>query len=269
MLAQEKTRVVTTSADLELFGRGSRRRRMPSAMPRPAGPHAIRAQAARWRGCAAQRYWSGLGSIMSPGLPCVLPTSNMLAGRCFEDNQAAANRNAAPRVERKAHVHAYGNTHHWLDPHDARPITASILTALANAAACGKGDLRGSDRDAPACLDARISEWEIVLKPDRGTKVVVVHDSGPISASGFGLQFVAAAEPDRAFCRRPPSSRPSSRAAGSRVRVRPPIRTQSCIGAQIARMAEQRPNAVPSIGRHRRRNTRSGSRRPWRRRRAR
>ena len=35
------------------------------------------------------------------------------------------------RVERQAHVHAFGNTHYWLDPRNAQPITASIRGALA------------------------------------------------------------------------------------------------------------------------------------------
>src|SRR5207244_3409078 len=34
------------------------------------------------------------------------------------------------RAERQAHSHAYGNTHYWLDPQNARPMTASILEAL-------------------------------------------------------------------------------------------------------------------------------------------
>ena len=35
------------------------------------------------------------------------------------------------RADRAVHVHAFGNTHYWLDPKNAWPITASIVAALA------------------------------------------------------------------------------------------------------------------------------------------
>jgi ABC-type Zn uptake system ZnuABC Zn-binding protein ZnuA len=99
------------------------------------------------------------------------------------------------RVERKAHVHAFGNTHYWLDPHNARPITASILAALAALRPAEKAAFE-ANRDAfLARLDTRTAEWEAALRPYRGTKVVVVHDSWVYFAERFGLQIVAAAEP--------------------------------------------------------------------------
>jgi ABC-type Zn uptake system ZnuABC Zn-binding protein ZnuA len=99
------------------------------------------------------------------------------------------------RVERKAHVHAYGNTHYWLDPRNAEPMTAAILAALVALRPADKA-LFAANRDAfLARLDRKIPEWEAALKPYHGTKVVVVHDTWPYFAARFGLQIVAAAEP--------------------------------------------------------------------------
>jgi ABC-type Zn uptake system ZnuABC Zn-binding protein ZnuA len=99
------------------------------------------------------------------------------------------------RVERQAHIHAFGNTHYWLDPGNAQPITGSILAALVGL----RPDKRAvfeANRDAfLSRLDDRIAAWEEALKPFRGTKVVVVHDSWAYFAERFGLQIVAAAEP--------------------------------------------------------------------------
>jgi ABC-type Zn uptake system ZnuABC Zn-binding protein ZnuA len=131
------------------------------------------------------------------------------------------------RVERKAHVHAYGNTHYWLDPHNARPITASILTALATLRPAEKAIFEATRDAFLARLDARISEWEIALKRYRGTKVVLVHDSWAYFGEGFGLQIVAAAEPHPGI---PPS--PAELAASLQRMRKPayasllPIRTQ-------------------------------------------
>jgi ABC-type Zn uptake system ZnuABC Zn-binding protein ZnuA len=99
------------------------------------------------------------------------------------------------RVERQAHVHAFGNTHYWLDPGNARPITGSILAALAGLRPDKKAAFE-ANRDAfLSRLDGRIAVWEEALKPFRGTKVVVMHDSWAYFAARFGLQIVAAAEP--------------------------------------------------------------------------
>jgi len=100
------------------------------------------------------------------------------------------------RTERKAHSHAFGNTHYWLDPKNAWPITASILAALA--------DLSPADRPAFAAnreaflsrLDERLAAWEKALAPYRGTRIVVVHDSWSYLAERFGFIVVAAAEPN-------------------------------------------------------------------------
>lgn len=100
------------------------------------------------------------------------------------------------RAERKAHSHAFGNTHYWLDPRNAWAITASILAALS--------DLSPADRPAFAAnrdaflsrLGERLAAWEATLAPYRGARVVVVHDSWSYLAARFGFTVVAAAEPN-------------------------------------------------------------------------
>jgi ABC-type Zn uptake system ZnuABC Zn-binding protein ZnuA len=99
------------------------------------------------------------------------------------------------RPTQQAHVHAFGNTHYWLDPRNAEPITASILAALVALRPEERAAFE-ANRDAfLSRLNERIGAWEEALKPFRGTKVVVVHDSWAYFAERFGLQIVAAAEP--------------------------------------------------------------------------
>lgn len=99
------------------------------------------------------------------------------------------------RVERKAHVHAYGNTHYWLDPNNARPITASILDGLVALLPAEKAAFQTNRDSFLSRLDGRIADWNAALKPHHGTRIVVVHDSWAYFAERFGLQIVAAAEP--------------------------------------------------------------------------
>jgi ABC-type Zn uptake system ZnuABC Zn-binding protein ZnuA len=99
------------------------------------------------------------------------------------------------RVERQAHVHAFGNTHYWLDPRNARPITASILAALVVMRPAERARF-DANRDAfLSRLETKIETWETALGLLRGEKVVVVHDSWAYFALWSGLQIVAAAEP--------------------------------------------------------------------------
>ena len=124
------------------------------------------------------------------------------------------------RTERTAHTHAFGNTHYWLDPKNAWPITASILAALA--------DLRPADRTAFEArreaflsrLGERLAAWETTLAPWRGARIIVVHDSWSYFAERFGMKIVAAAEPNPGV---PPSPRELAalldRLRGSDVRV--------------------------------------------------
>ena len=99
------------------------------------------------------------------------------------------------RTDRRAHVHAFGNPHYWLDPENARAMTAAILERLAR--------LRPDERNAFAAnrerflsrLDSGLARWKRALAPHRGARAVVVHESWPYFAERFGLKIVAATEP--------------------------------------------------------------------------
>ena len=99
------------------------------------------------------------------------------------------------RSERGEHVHGFGNTHYWLDPENARPISAGILQALARLAPAERGYFEHRRNEFLRRLDAGLVRWQARLAPYRDTKVVVVHDSWPYFAQRFGLDIVAAVEP--------------------------------------------------------------------------
>ena len=99
------------------------------------------------------------------------------------------------RAERAAHLHAFGNTHYWLDPENARPITRSILRALAQLEPAEKARFEANRAALLERLDARLAGWVAALAPYRGTRIVVIHDSWIYFAERFGLLIAAAAEP--------------------------------------------------------------------------
>jgi ABC-type Zn uptake system ZnuABC Zn-binding protein ZnuA len=195
-LSQEKIRVITTSADLKSLAEavGGDRLVVESLTAPEQDPHTFEvkpAQLARLR-TAELIVRIGLdhepwfARLPLPGVPVVDVSKSV---RLLQTEIPRL------RVERRAHVHAFGNTHYWLDPRNAHPITASIVAGLA-ALRPGEKAAFAANRDRfLSRLEERIAVWEKTLERFRGTKVVVVHDSWAYFADRFGLQIVAAAEP--------------------------------------------------------------------------
>jgi ABC-type Zn uptake system ZnuABC Zn-binding protein ZnuA len=194
--SQEKLRVVATSADLKSLVEAVGRERVAveSLSAPEQDPHAIEvkpAQLARLRGAA---LIVRVGLDHEPWL-ARLSVSRVPVVDASKAVRLLQTETPRLRVERQAHMHAYGNTHYWLDPHNAQPITASILQALIALRPADKA-LFEANRDAfLSRLGEKIHEWESRLEPYRGTKVVVIHDSWAYFAERFGLRIVAAAEP--------------------------------------------------------------------------
>ena len=81
---------------------------------------------ASWRGSAAPRCWSDWARSRALARPRSSDVQRA-AGRCRRQSGCCKPKRRGCGLSARR---AYGNTHYWLDPHNARPITASILTAL-------------------------------------------------------------------------------------------------------------------------------------------
>jgi ABC-type Zn uptake system ZnuABC Zn-binding protein ZnuA len=195
--SQEKLRVVATSADLKSLVEavGGERVAVESLAAPEQDPHSIEvkpAQLARLRGAA---LLVRIGLDHEPWLSKMKPGENIAVVDASKNIRLLQTETPRLRVERKAHVHAYGNTHYWLDPHNAQPITAAILAALATLRPADKVRFEENRDRFLSRLNEKIANWEAMVKPYRGTKVVVIHDSWAYFAERFGLNVVAAAEP--------------------------------------------------------------------------
>src|SRR5215468_4419764 len=102
---------------------------------------------------------------------------------------------ARVRSERGVHVHGFGNTHYWLDPDNAHPITRAILASLTRLDPAGGPIFDEHRARFLARLDAGLARWTQAMTPYRGTRVVTVHESWPYFAQRFGLVIAGALEP--------------------------------------------------------------------------
>ena len=197
--------VAATSTDLRSLVEevGGDRVRVEALAPPLHDPHAVEvkpAQIAALRGAALlvrigldhEPWLAALlrtvgGGHFAPGSPNVLD--------CSKGVDLLQADTARVRPERGEHVHGFGNTHYWLDPENARPITAGILDTLARLSPGERAYFEARRADFLKRLDAGLARWTVALQPYRGARVVVVHESWPYFARRFGLQIAAAVEP--------------------------------------------------------------------------
>src|SRR5204862_5213344 len=85
------------------------------------------------------------------------------------------------------HVHGFGNTHYWLDPENARPITGDIEAALVRLQPNDRAAFEENRRRFLARLDERLADWQRRMALYKGRRAVVVHDTWPSLARRIGL----------------------------------------------------------------------------------
>jgi ABC-type Zn uptake system ZnuABC Zn-binding protein ZnuA len=108
------------------------------------------------------------------------------------------------------HLHGFGNPHYWLDPENARPMTAAIAESLARLAPAERAFFDERRRRFLDRLEAGLQRWRQKLAPHRGARVVAMHDTWPYFAARFGITVVATVEPT-------PGVPPSPAAVGALV----------------------------------------------------
>lgn len=158
-----------------------------------------------------------------------------------------------PRLRERGdvHVHAYGNTHYWLDPENARPITAAILESLGRFAPADRPVLQANRERFLGRLDAGLPRWRRAMAPYQGTRVVVVHDSWPYFAQRFGLVVVAAVETTPGV---PPSPATLAvlpqrmRESGVQLLIAEPYSNEAVVRQISSRSGARVVTLVPSVG---------------------
>ena len=210
--------VVTTSTDLKALVEavGGDRVHVEALAPPLADPHAVDVKPGQLAKIKSAALLVRIGLDHEPWLARVLRSVNdpRFARGSPHDLDASKGirllQAETPRVraERGVHVHGFGNTHYWLDPENARPITGAILEALVGLAPADRPHFDANRKRFLEQLDAGLRRWAEAMAPYRGARVVVVHETWPYFADRFGLVVVAAVEPTPGV---PPS--PSSLAA--------------------------------------------------------
>lgn len=92
-------------------------------------------------------------------------------------------------------VHRYGNPHYWLDPRNVRTIVGEIVDALANVSPGDEAYFRSNADAYVKQVEAKSAEWERMMKPFAGSKIITFHKSWSYFAKWLGLVVADQVEP--------------------------------------------------------------------------
>jgi ABC-type Zn uptake system ZnuABC Zn-binding protein ZnuA len=92
-------------------------------------------------------------------------------------------------------VHRFGNPHYWLDPRNVKTILDEMVASFAKVSPDDEQYFRANVASYLKKLDAKIAEWEAMMKPFKGSKVITFHKSWTYFAAWLGLDVVDNVEP--------------------------------------------------------------------------
>ena len=92
-------------------------------------------------------------------------------------------------------VHPFGNPHFMLDPLNGGIVATHICNRLCEIDAADCTYYKDNLNNFIKRLDLKLSEWQKMLEPFRGTKTVTYHKTFPYFAQRFNLDVVGTLEP--------------------------------------------------------------------------
>jgi ABC-type Zn uptake system ZnuABC Zn-binding protein ZnuA len=92
-------------------------------------------------------------------------------------------------------IHVSGNPHYWLDPANGAIIARNIVGGLIEVDPEGAEYYQVRLDTFSKKLEAKISEWRIMMEPYQGEGIVFFHNSWPYFCRAFGFTDVGFVEP--------------------------------------------------------------------------
>ena len=155
----------------------------------------------------------------------------------------------------KGDVHSLGNPHFMLDPMDVKIIAEQIANHLAQVSPAGAEAFKANLKRFDAAVDQKLVEWQKLLEPYRGAKIVTYHKDFVYLGARFNLDIVENLEPKPGIAPSPAHLAQvvsTMRSAGARVILVQPYqnrKTAETVARQVNGIVldvPQQPGAVPN-----------------------
>lgn len=95
----------------------------------------------------------------------------------------------------KGDVHSLGNPHFLIDPLNAKIVAAQIAERVAQLAPASAPAVQANLKRFNAAVDAKLAEWQKIVAPFKGTKIVTYHKDFVYFGERFGFNIIENLEP--------------------------------------------------------------------------
>jgi zinc/manganese transport system substrate-binding protein len=92
-------------------------------------------------------------------------------------------------------VHRFGNPHYWLDPRNVRIIVGDMVDAFIGVSPQDEKYFRANADSFLNRLDRKMAEWETIMKPFAGARIITFHKSWSYFSRWLGLVVAEQIEP--------------------------------------------------------------------------
>jgi len=92
-------------------------------------------------------------------------------------------------------IHPDGNPHYFTDPRNAKNIVAEIVKKLSLISPENREFFEKNQQEFNRILDEKITMWQELLKPFKGSKIITYHNSWPYFEEFSGIKIIEHIEP--------------------------------------------------------------------------
>jgi ABC-type Zn uptake system ZnuABC Zn-binding protein ZnuA len=199
VLSQAKVRIVTTLPDLADITQaiGGERVEVDYIVRGDQNPHFIEVKPSYMMKLKRADIFVIIGMELELWAPQIVDGSRNDQLHVLDLSSAAIEKLEVPtRVDRsQGDIHRFGNPHYWLDPRNIHLIAEEVLLALTRAAPDDEPYFRENMLAYLEALDAKIAQWEELMGPAAGSKVITFHRSWSYFAAWLNISVAEQVEP--------------------------------------------------------------------------
>jgi zinc/manganese transport system substrate-binding protein len=197
-VASAEVRVVTTLADLADLTRqvGGDKVKVDYIVRGDQNPHFVEVKPSYMMKLKSADLFFMIGMDLEMWAPQIIDGSRNSTLLVVDLSKDITKLEVPARVDAsQGDVHRFGNPHYWLDPRNVRVIVSEIINALIRISPNDEGYFRANAESYLKRLDQKRAEWERVMKPFAGAKVITFHKSWPYFAAWLGIEVADQVEP--------------------------------------------------------------------------
>jgi zinc/manganese transport system substrate-binding protein len=196
--ARATVNVVTTTPDLADFVRiaGGDLVKVDNIVRGDQNPHYIEVKPSFMMKLRSARLFFMVGMDLEKWAQQIIDGSRNSSLEVVDLSQKITKLEVPTRLDAsEGDVHRFGNPHYWLDPRNVPVIMDEIVAALSQASPADAPAFKANAAAYVKVLEAKMHEWEALMKPLQGRQVITFHRSWTYFAAWLNITVAEQVEP--------------------------------------------------------------------------